>query len=232
MNEMRTFTSTQVASNVFLRGVYLWMSIGLLITGYISYAVSSSPMIMTLLLKNPMLFFGLIIGELVLVFTISGAISKLSASVATVLFIMYSALNGVTLSTIFIIYTQTSIVKTFFITAGMFGAMSLYGYTTSKDLTSWGSFLFMGLIGVIIASVVNMFFKSSQMEFVISIIGIIVFIGLTAYDTQKLKEMGENAPLDRKSTLQKGTILGALTLYLDFINLFLLLLRFFGSSRE
>ena len=232
MNQPRVYTTTQVATNTFIRGVYLWMSIGLMITGYISYMVSSSPTLISIFLQNQLLFFGIIIGELVLVVTISGAISRLSANVATALFILYSGLNGITLSTIFLIYTQTSIMKTFFICSGMFGAMSIYGYTTSKDLSSWGSFLFMGLIGVIIASIINMFFHSTQMEFVISVIGILVFVGLTAYDTQKLKLMGQNAPLDRKSTLQKGTILGALTLYLDFINLFLLLLRFLGTSRD
>ncbi|GAB6887404.1 Bax inhibitor-1/YccA family protein [Desulfothermus okinawensis JCM 13304] len=232
MSELRAYTTTQAATNVFLRGVYLWMSIGLMITAYISYLISSSPTLISIFLQNQLLFIGIIIGEIVLVVTISGAISRLSASMATILFIVYSGLNGITLSTIFLIYTKASIMKTFFVCSGMFGAMSIYGYTTSKDLTSWRSFLFMGLIGVIIASVVNMFFHSTQMEFVISVIGILVFIGLTAYDTQKLKQMGQNAPLDKKSTLQKGTILGALTLYLDFINLFLLLLRFFGSGRD
>lgn len=232
MYQPKSSTTTLAATNVFLRGVYLWMCIGLLITGYLAHLVSSTPYLLNLFLGNQLLFIGLIIGELVLVVTISGAISRLSAQTATVLFIIYSALNGITLSSIFLIYTQASIVKTFLICSSMFGAMSIYGYTTTKDLTSWGSFLFMGLIGVIIASVVNMFFRSTQFEFAISIMGIIVFVGLTAYDTQRLKIMGENAPLDRKGTLQKGTILGALTLYLDFINLFLLLLRFFGQSRD
>ena len=232
MVQPKTYTTTQVATNTFLRGVYLWMSIGLLITGYLSYVISSSPALISIFLQNQLLFMGILIGELILVVTISGAISKLSANVATLLFILYSGLNGITLSTIFLIYTKTSIMKTFFICSGMFGTMSLYGFTTSKDLSSWGSFLFMGLIGVIIASLINIFFHSTQMEFLISVIGILVFVGLTAYDTQKLKQMGENAPLDRKSTLQKGTILGALTLYLDFINLFLLLLRFLGTSRD
>ncbi len=232
MNEVRTHTTTQVTTNVFLRGVYVWMSIGLLITGFVSYNIASSPSLLRLFLGNQLFFIGIIIAELVLVVAISGAISKLSAAMATILFVIYSALNGITLSSIFLIYTQTSIVKTFYICGAMFGAMSLYGYTTSKDLTSWGSFLFMGLIGVILASVINIFFHSTQMEFVISIAGILVFVGLTAYDTQKLKEMGENAPLDRKNTLQKGTILGALTLYLDFINLFILLLRLFGNTRD
>jgi FtsH-binding integral membrane protein len=212
--------------------VYAWMSIGLLITGIISYNFALSPSLISLFLGNRLIFFGLIIGELILVVTISSAISRLSATTATILFIIYSALNGITLSSIFLIYTKTSIVKTFLICGSMFGAMSLYGFTTSKDLTSWGNFLLMGLIGVILASLINMFFPSSQLEFVITIVGIIVFIGLTAYDTQKLKELGQTAPLDKKGVLQKGTILGALTLYLDFINLFLLLLRFFGESRD
>ncbi len=232
MYQQKMSATTLTTTNVFLRGVYLWMCIGLLITGYIAHLVASSPALLNLFLGNQVLFIGLIIGELVLVVTISGAIHRLSATMATALFVLYSSLNGITLSSIFLIYTQASIVKTFLICSSMFGAMSIYGFTTSKDLTSWGSFLFMGLIGVIIASIINIFFPSTQFEFAISIMGIIVFVGLTAYDTQKLKIMGQDAPLDRKGTLQKGTILGALTLYLDFINLFLLLLRFFGQSRD
>ncbi len=232
MNEYQVKTPSYAITNTFLRGVYLWMSIGLFLTAGVAYYVATSPIILKALLTNPTLIFILILGELGLVFAISGAISKMSASTATILFLLYSALNGLTLSFIFLVYTSASIAKTFMVCGGMFAGISLYGYSTSRDLSSWHSFLFMGLIGVIIASIVNMFFHSSQMEFVITIIGIIVFVGLTAYDTQKLKQMGETAPLDNAALLQKGTILGALALYLDFINLFIFLLRIFGRPRN
>jgi FtsH-binding integral membrane protein len=165
-------------------------------------------------------------GELALVFTLSGAINRMNEATATLLFIAYSALNGVTLSVIALVYTRSSIASTFVITAGMFGAMSIYGYMTRRDLTSWGSFLFMGLIGVVIASVVNIFVASSAVSWIISGIGVIVFTGLTAYDTWKIKEMAAQGTEGRKPA-----ILGALTLYLDFINLFLMLLRFTGNRR-
>jgi hypothetical protein len=145
---------------------------------------------------------------------------------------LYSGLNGVTLSAILLAYTGSSVVGTFVICAGMFGAMSIYGMVTKKDLTSLGSFMFMGLIGIILASVVNIFLRSPGLEFAISGIGVLVFVGLTAYDTQKLKEMGQTAPMEDGTAVRRGTILGALTLYLDFINLFLMLLRFFGQGRE
>ena len=166
------------------------------------------------------------LGELALVFTLSGAINRLSEFNATAIFIAYSALNGVTLSILALVYTASSITSTFVTTAGMFGAMSLYGYMTKKDLSSWGSFLFMGLIGVVIASVVNIFVSSSSVSWVISAIGVIVFTGLTAYDTWKIKAMAAQGVEGRKPA-----ILGALTLYLDFINLFLMLLRFGGDRR-
>jgi hypothetical protein len=167
-----------------------------------------------------------LIGELALVFILSGAINKLSEAVATMLFVAYSALNGVTLSLLALVYTASSIASTFVITAGMFGAMSIYGYVTKRDLTSWGSFLFMGLIGIIIASVVNIFVASSAVSWVVSGIGVIVFTGLTAYDTWKIKALAAEG-----TTGRKPAILGALTLYLDFINLFLMLLRFTGNRR-
>ncbi len=232
MDEYQVRTPSYAISNTFLRGVYLWMSLGLFLTGGVAYYVATSEVILRTLVTNPILIFVLILGELGLVFAISGAISKMSASTATILFMIYSALNGLTLSFIFLVYTSASITKTFMVCGSMFAAISLYGYTTSRDLSSWHSFLFMGLIGVIIASIVNIFFHSSQMEFVISIIGIIVFVGLTAYDTQKLKQLAQTAPSDNSSVLQKGTILGALTLYLDFINLFIFLLQIFGRPRN
>jgi len=218
--------------NAFMRGVYQWMALGLGLTGIIAYFTATSPTLLQIIFGNPLVMWGLLIGELLLVVGLSAGISKLSGSTATFLFLLYSGLNGLTLSAIFLVYTTSSIASTFLICAGMFAAMSIYGLTTKKDLTSLGSFLFMGLIGIIIASIVNIFLKSSAFQFVISGIGVIVFVGLTAYDSQKLKLMGESAPYDDTLAIRRGTILGALTLYLDFINLFLMLLRFFGQSRE
>jgi uncharacterized protein len=236
MADFRNMTTTTGARvevlNAFMRGVYGWMSAGLGLTALLAFYVASTPAIREVVHGTPMLLFGLIIVELGIVVAISAAIHKLSAATATGLFLFYSALNGVTLSFIFLVYTAASITTTFVVCAGMFGAMSIYGLTTKKDLTSWGSFLFMGLIGIIIASVVNIFLRSPAMHFVISGVGVLVFVGLTAYDTQKLKNMGESAPMGDSLALRRGTILGALTLYLDFINLFLMLLRFFGQSRD
>ncbi len=224
--------SRSLALNAFMRGVYGWMFAGLLVTAVVSLFVVSSPAIMQTVFQNQMLFFALIIGELALVAGLSMAINRISGTTATLLFMLYSALNGVTLSFIFIVYTQASIVNAFLVAAGMFGAMSVYGVVTKKDLTSWGSFLFMGLIGIVIASLVNIFLASSAMSFVISCIGVLVFTGLTAYDTQRLRVMGETAPAGDGTVVRRATILGALTLYLDFINLFLMLLRLFGGSRD
>jgi hypothetical protein len=235
MADFRTATRTETsvsAVNAYMRGVYQWMTIGLGLTAVVAYAMLSSPSAMETLGANPALFFGLIIGELLLVVAISGAINKMSAATASGLFLLYSGLNGVTLSAILLLYTGASVFSTFLVCAGMFGAMSVYGMTTKKDLTSMGSFLFMGLMGIIIASIVNIFLQSPAMHFVISGVGVLVFTGLTAYDTQKLKAMGESAPMDDATAVRRGTILGALTLYLDFINLFLMLLRFMGQGRE
>jgi FtsH-binding integral membrane protein len=215
-----------VKQNTLIRQVYAWMGAGLAITAIMALVTLSSPAILNAVTGNRLIFYGLMIGELALVFTLSGAINKLSEATATLIFIAYSALNGITLSTIALVYTANSITSTFVITAGMFGAMSVYGYVTTRDLTSWGSFLFMGLIGVVIASVVNIFVGSSAVSWIISGIGVIVFTGLTAYDTWKIKELATQGTGGRKPA-----ILGALTLYLDFINLFLMLLRFTGSRR-
>ena len=215
-----------------MRGVYQWMALGLGVTAVAAFLTAQSPAMQQIIFGNQLVFFGLIIGELLLVIGISAGIRRMSASTASGLFLLYSALNGLTLSFVLLLYTGESVAMTFVICAGMFGAMSIYGMTTKKDLTSWGSFLFMGLIGIILASVVNIFLRSSAMHFVISIIGVIIFTGLTAYDTQKLKVMGETAPANDATAVRRGVILGALTLYLDFINLFLMLLRLFGSSRD
>lgn len=231
MNERNTgYTriadQVMVRQNTLFRQVYAWMGAGLAITAFMALVTLSSPLLLEAVAGNRLIFFGLMIAELVLVFTLSGAINRLSQFTATAIFIAYSALNGVTLSILALLYTASSISSTFVTTAGMFGAMSLYGYMTKRDLTSWGSFLFMGLIGVVIASVVNIFVGSSPVSWVISAIGVIVFTGLTAYDTWKIKEMAAHGTEGRKPA-----ILGALTLYLDFINLFLMLLRFTGNRR-
>jgi len=224
---------TEVLVNNFVRSVYNWMCIGLALTGFIALYVSSNESILRLVYGNQIIFFGIIIAELALVFSIAGMINKMRAGTATGLFVLYSALNGVTLSFIFLAYTRSSIYSTFFICAATFLACSIYGWTTKRDLTSWGGFLFMGLIGIIIATLVNMFIRSSVVSMVVSYIGVFVFIGLTAYDTQKLKNMALTQPAGLEgAVVRKGAILGALSLYLDFINLFLMLLRIFGQGRD
>jgi len=226
-------TQVQVRVNEFIRSVYNWMAIGLGLTGFVAFYVANNPTLQRLIFGNQILFFGLIIGELALVFIISARIQKMQASTATALFILYSALNGATLSFVFLIYTASSITSTFFICAGTFVACSIYGWTTKRDLTSMGGFMAMGLIGIIIASVVNMFFRSSGMSMIISYIGVIVFVGLTAYDTQHLKTMALTQPAGLEAgVVRKGAIMGALKLYLDFINLFLMLLRILGGNRN
>jgi hypothetical protein len=223
-------TIAQVRVNEFIRSVYNWMAVGLALTGFVAFFVSNSETLMKLIFGNQIIFFGLIIGELVLVFSISARVHKMKASTATSLFVLYAALNGATLSAIFLIYTSSSITSTFFICSATFVTASIYGMATKRDLTSMGQFLFMGLIGIVIASVVNLFVRSSGMSLIVSYIGVIVFVGLTAYDTQKLKTMALSQPegLDG-GTIRKGAILGALSLYLDFINLFLMLLRILGN---
>jgi len=228
---LRTTTAdVQVRVNAFVRSVYNWMGIGLALTGLIAYYIAGNEAAIRFIFGNQMVFFGLIIGELALVFYLSARIQKIQASTATALFLLYSALNGATLSFVFIAYTKSSVASTFFICAATFAACSLYGWMTKRDLTSLGGFMFMGLIGIIIASVVNMFVKSSGMSLIISYIGVLVFVGLTAYDTQKIKSMALSQPegLDA-AVVRKGAIIGALALYLDFINLFLMLLRILGN---
>ena len=223
-------TLAQVRINEFIRSVYNWMAIGLGLTGFVAFYVSNSETLLKLIFGNQFIFFGLIICELVLVFTISARVHKMQASTATSLFVLYAALNGATLSAIFLIYTRSSITSTFFICAATFISSSIYGMVTKRDLTSMGQFMFMGLIGIVIASVVNLFVRSSGMSLVVSYIGVVVFVGLTAYDTQKLRTMALSQPEGLDSgTVRKGAILGALTLYLDFINLFLMLLRILGN---
>ena len=228
----RTMSIDAVAAEQqrFMVRVYNWMAAGLAITGFMAFYVSSSETIMSMIFGNPVMPIVLIVVQIGLVFWLASRVMQMSVSLATGVFMLYAGLTGVTFSAIFMAYTTASITSTFLVTAGTFGAMSLYGYTTKKDLTSWGSFLFMGLIGIIIASVVNIFMQSSMMHMVISYAGVLIFVGLTAYDTQKIKEMNilGNEGTDEDT---KEAIRGALTLYLDFINLFLMLLRLMGDRR-
>ncbi|WP_279149006.1 Bax inhibitor-1/YccA family protein [Segatella bryantii] len=223
--------NVSLAFPALMRKVYIWMTLALVITAVTAYGVATSPALMTTIFTNKILFFGLIIAELALVWGISGAINRLSLATATLMFIAYSVINGATLSVIFAAFSTTAIVKTFVVTAGTFGTMSLVGYFTKKDLTSMGKLLFMALIGIIIATIVNMFIASSRLDLIISYLGVLIFVGLTAYDTQKIKHMLSMAP-DASEQMQKYALLGSLTLYLDFINLFLYLLRIFGSNRN
>jgi FtsH-binding integral membrane protein len=222
---------SRAITNIFLRGVYLWMTIGLAATALTSWMVMNSYSLLNLLYSSNILFFGLIIAELALVVVLVKALPKLSGTTATALFLVYSVMSGITLAPVLFLYTSASVAATFFVCAGMFGAMSVYGLVTKRDLTSMGSFMAMGLIGLILAMLVNMFLNSSALGFAISVIGVIIFTGLTAYDTQKIRAMGESAPLDDATAIRRGTIMGALTLYLDFINLFLMLLRLIGDRR-
>lgn len=211
------------------RKVYVWMSLALCLTGLTAMIVANNDRFVYELLQNSLMFWGIIIAELALVFVISGKIDKLSMTTATLLFIAYSVLNGVTMSLIFLVYTESTIASTFFITAGTFGALSLYGYMTKKDLSSWGSILAMALIGLIIASLVNVFMENESLYWIISYAGVLLFVGLTVYDTQKIKKAMLDPNNEVDENLHKTALMGALSLYLDFINLFLYLLRIIGN---
>ncbi|MCX8600332.1 MULTISPECIES: Bax inhibitor-1/YccA family protein [unclassified Gilliamella] len=222
----------------YLSHVYGWMAVGILLTGLVSWYTANSSLLNLLFDINSrgqvslsFLSIALIVAELAIVFCLSPMIDRFSGKTATTLFMLYSVLNGITLSSIFICYTHSSIASVFFITAGMFAALAFYGYTTKRDLTSWGSFLYMGLIGIIIASIVNFFMGNQALMWAITYIGVFIFAGLTAYDTQKLKEFGEHLSQDDANVFRRYVILGALSLYLDFINLFILLLRIFADRR-
>lgn len=215
---------------ILMRKVYTWMALALAITGMTAYYVATNEMLFYTIIANKLLFYGLLIAEFGLVLGVSAAIDRLSLLTATVLFILYSVINGATMSVIFLAYTASSIATVFFITAGTFGTMALIGYTTKADLSSMGRLLFMGLIGLVIATVVNMFLRNDALMMILSYIGVIIFIGLTAWDTQKIKQMLMLAP-DAGEAAQKMALMGALTLYLDFVNLFIYLLRIFGKRR-
>ncbi len=212
-----------------LRKVYVWMTLALVITGVTAYGVATSPGLLMTIANNKILLWGLLIAELALVFGVSAAINRLSLTTATLMFVLYSVINGVTLSFLFAIYTASSIANVFLITAGTFAAMAILGYVTKTDLSSLGKILMMALIGMIIATLVNVFFvKSSGFDLIISYVGVLIFVGLTAYDSQKIKNMLMTAE-DAGEGYQKLALLGALTLYLDFINLFIYLLRILGK---
>ena len=212
-----------------MRSVYLWMVLALVITGLTAAYVASSPAYISALMNNSILFYGVIIAELALVFILSGRIHKMSFTSASLMFILYSLLTGVSLSTIFLAYTESSIATTFLITAGTFGTMSLVGFVTKKDLSKLGGILFMALIGLIIATVVNIFLVSDTLGWIINYVGVLIFVGLTAYDTQKIKQMMREYGTDINEQTQKIALMGSLSLYLDFINMFLYLLRIFGN---
>lgn len=214
----------------FITKVYGWMAFALALTGLVAMYTASSQAMLEFILGNRMVFFGLIIGELILVGSLVGFLPKLNSRTATAIFIGYSIINGLTLSVVFLVYTAGSIATTFFICGGMFALMSAYGYFTGNDLTRFGSLLIMLLIGLIIASLVNLFLNSTALYWITTYVGIFIFTGLVAYDTQKIKNMGAYVT-EGTEEHRKGAIVGALSLYLDFINLFLMLLRIFGNRR-
>ena len=228
----RTFSTPYAADErvtVFLRSVYGWMCAGLGITALVAYFVAQSPTLVVAIASNRLLYWGLMIAQLGIVFFLSARVEKIAAGTASLLFVLYSALTGVTFAFILLAFTGESIATTFMICAGMFGALAVYGTTTSRSLAGWGQFLFMGLIGVVLASVVGIFWQSAGLQFVLGFVGVIVFTGLTAYDAQRLKQMALALP---SGQIGSYAVVGALTLYLNFINLFLMLLRFTGSRRQ
>ena len=231
---MDTITRTyeRNAQLSLFRQVYLWMAMALAITGMMALLVAGSPAMLSLIFSSKFSFLVLIVAEIALVWYLSARIERLSFTTATLMFIIYSLLNGAMLSSIFLLYTAASIATTFFVTAGTFGVMCVYGYVTKRDLTTIGNICLMAVIGLIIAGLVNIFLQSSMMSLIISGIGVLVFVGLTAYDTQKIKHLLVQEGLEVNDSTKKIALLGSLTLYLDFINLFLYLLRFLGDRRN
>ena len=222
-------TATSSVLSTVMRKVYVRMFLALVVTAFTALYVASSPALLTTILGSRAIFFGLMIAELAVVFVLSGMLHKLSTATATLLFYLYAILNGVVFSSIFVVYELGSIAYTFFITAGVFGAMSVYGLVTKNDMTRFGSYCVMALFGLIIATVVNIFVASSTLDWIISFVGVALFIGLTAWDTQKIKNAAYEV---EPSQMGKLATIGAPSLYLDFINLFLYLLRFFGRSND
>ncbi|WP_245590417.1 Bax inhibitor-1/YccA family protein [Aneurinibacillus terranovensis] len=213
----------------YIQRVFSWMFVGLLMTGIVAFLLGRNDNVITYFQANPSVMFGILIAELVMVFFLSARVSKISSTTATLLFFIYAALNGVTFSLLFSVYSIGSIATTFFVTAGMFGALAVYGYVTKRDLSKMGSILFMALIGLILATVVNMFVTSSGFTLVITYLGVIIFAGLTAYDMQTIKQYHTFTKDADDDVITRSAIMGALVLYLDFINLFLYLLRIFGN---
>ncbi|MFW5568245.1 MAG: Bax inhibitor-1 family protein [Bacteroidales bacterium] len=222
--------SSALSFPALMSKVYLWMTLALVVTGMTAYYVASSPAILYAIVSNQIAFWGLFIGELVLVFVLSSRIMSLSFVTASLMFVIYSIMNGVFFSFILLAYTEQSIATTFLITAGTFAAMSLFGFVTKRDLSAMGRILFMLLIGLIIATVVNIFMKAEGLALILNYAGVVIFVGLTAYDTQSIKQMLQEH--GDKEGAEKIALLGSLSLYLDFINLFIYLLRFFGESRK
>ena len=222
--------SSALSFPAIMSKVYLWMTLALVVTGMTAYYVASTPAILYAIVSNQIAFWGLFIGELVLVFVLSSRIMSLSFVTASLMFVIYSIMNGVFFSFILLAYTEQSIATTFLITAGTFGAMSLFGFVTKRDLSTMGRILFMLLIGLLIATVVNIFMKAEGLTLILNYAGVVIFVGLTAYDTQSIKQMLQEH--GDKEGAEKIALLGSLSLYLDFINLFIYLLRFFGESRK
>ena len=232
--DFNSIESTRYSDSVvatLMRNVYIWMTLALVITGLTAMVTAKSEALMTFIFTNNWALIALMILQLGLVFYFSARINRMSFSTATAVFILYSAITGLTFSSIFVVFSMSSIATTFFITAGMFAAMALVGSFTKKDLSGIGKFALMALIGLIIAGIVNMFLRNAMMDFIVSGIGVLVFAGLTAYDSQKIRQMLQMQSEINEST-QKLALFGSLSLYLDFINIFLYLLRFFGSSRD
>jgi uncharacterized protein len=221
---------TTALRNGVMNRVYAWMTAGLLVTGAVASFVAGSNALVSLIFGNPIIFFGLFIVQIVAVIGLSAGINRLSPAVATAIFMGYAALNGLTMAAIFLAYTQASIASTFFVTAGTFGAMSLYGYTTKRDLSGIGHFAIMALIGLLIASVVNIFLQSSALYWILTYAGVLIFVALTAWDTQKIKHLATQ--VNDETSAGRVAVMGALTLYLDFINLFIYLLRILGVRRD
>ena len=223
--------ASKAAQSTLLRSVYVWMTLALVITGFVSMYVAQSYQLVSFIFGNRLALWGMLIAELAVVFYLSARINSISFTKATVMFIIYSILNGATLASIFLVYTMSSIASTFFVAAGTFGVMALYGYITKSDLTRIGNICLMALIGLIIATLVSMFWQNSMLQMIITYAGVILFVGLTAYDSQKIKRLLTADGIEVTEETQKIALLGALTLYLDFINLFLYLLRMLGDRK-
>mgnify|MGYP002519812000 FL=1 len=214
-----------------MRDVYAWMAIALVITGFTAYTVAGSPLLLGLVASSKLAMWGLLLATVALVWHLSAAVGRMSLKKVTAMFLVYSLLNGLTLASIFVVYTMTSIASVFFITAGTFGVMSVYGYVTKADLTKMGNICLMGLMGLIVATLVNLFFDNTLLQTIIAYAGILIFVGLTAYDTKRIRELAMTYNARATDEGQKVAIMGALTLYLDFINLFLYMLRIFGDRK-